>query len=380
MLQSPLFIFSLFLLTVFLCPFSDATILHKGQSLETIFDELVHIEQLIRYHLESQTLNLTHRQDHFSHLRDHQPHICPFNSQQELGIHSCFNATGVAAQTVQPLSEVALIQLGPKKIQIFNDRPMVQWVTKTPGEATVRESALQAFEHCQNNDDHPFLVLDVGANLGTYGLLGGMFGCEVVLFDPQPVCQTRILQAIHANGLSETVFLMPFPAGDHEGTLGVSIESGCEGRFPIFQKEPGYREFRETKQVPFVELDRIIGHNQKILWMKVDTEGGEMSVFKGARWLFEHHLIYRATIEITPSFYQTMKLDLAQCGQFWKEAASIPGYTVKMLTPGNLHIVSPDDLFHLISNKKFGQCDFEFTLTDSSTFFSAPTANRSIPN
>ena len=77
-----------------------------------------------------------------------------------------------------------------------------------------------------------FLVIDVGANLCPDGLLAANYGCEALLFDPQPTCKERILQAIHDNSLSKNAFLIAHPVGDHHGTLTVSLETRCAGVFP----------------------------------------------------------------------------------------------------------------------------------------------------
>lgn len=117
------------------------------------------------------------------------------------------------------------------------------------------------------------IFFDIGANAGFYSLLGAHKGADTYSFEPFP--STLKLLASNANGKQVRVY--PYAVSDKSGAL--AMEAG---------KHPGLNKVSDTGtvQVESLSLDDF-GVVPTI--MKVDVEGHEMSVFKGAQTLLAGH-------------------------------------------------------------------------------------------
>ncbi len=136
------------------------------------------------------------------------------------------------------------------------------------------------------------VVLDVGANMGTYTLrlaaIAGPRG-RVHSFEPRRILCNMIAGSVALNGLTNVIChtmavgardgMLEVPQFDYTAPLNFgSIEFGPEQREPLIQprgNDPARREF-----VPIVTLDRFgLG---RLDLMKIDAEGMEDEVLQGA--------------------------------------------------------------------------------------------------
>ncbi len=130
-------------------------------------------------------------------------------------------------------------------------------------------------------------VFDIGANQGLYTLLAarrvGSSG-RVFAFEPAPSEFRRLARNLALNGFSNVV-TVPSAVGSHEGktTLYVCLDgrgdySACRPPHDV----KGARCSRTT--VPITSLDTFIQQNEISAadFVKVDVEGGELEVLKGA--------------------------------------------------------------------------------------------------
>lgn len=133
---------------------------------------------------------------------------------------------------------------------------------------------LQAMESCLRADD---LVLDVGANIGNHTLyLAAVAGLRVVAFEPNPELCVPLRQAISLNGLDGRVTL-------HEVGVGAS-----EGNAHFAERKPeniGGQSLTlddsDAAPISVISLDAL-DLEDKVRAIKVDVEGMELSVLKGA--------------------------------------------------------------------------------------------------
>ena len=113
------------------------------------------------------------------------------------------------------------------------------WVCKDHGEKKVTAVMQKVFgSQCKKSTGAPGLMLDVGSNLGYYGLLAMSQGCESLLFDLQPGCQSLINSAIVVNQFTSLGRVVPFGVSDAESSFKVNSK-GCNGRFPAEAYERG---------------------------------------------------------------------------------------------------------------------------------------------
>jgi FkbM family methyltransferase len=140
--------------------------------------------------------------------------------------------------------------------------------------AGLHEFADMAFTlHFLRPDD---LFIDVGANIGSYTLLAsGVCKARTISFEPDPETMVLLRRNIHLNGLHGHVVLVQSAVGAEEGevefTTGLDtcnhVTKGNEGR---------------TQRVSMLTLDRVAALTPPIM-IKLDVEGYEADVFRGAR-------------------------------------------------------------------------------------------------
>jgi FkbM family methyltransferase len=146
----------------------------------------------------------------------------------------------------------------------------------------------------------PGLVLDVGANIGTFAVLLARLepSQETYCFEPQPLVFYQLCANLLINRASN-VRAMNWAVGRRPGRVRVPrhdpyIErfvgsvSLDEGVIRIRQTIPGVAEpalrAREFDEVELVTLDRF-AEGRTVAFMKVDVEGMELEVLEGARQL-----------------------------------------------------------------------------------------------
>jgi len=119
------------------------------------------------------------------------------------------------------------------------------------------------------------LVIDVGVNIGYFSLLALAFGCRVIGFEPQ----TRILPFVRRSlalnaGFAERYTVFNCAASSSYNHVDMVEPNTAWSMVKI--KEGA------TAPIPAVRLDDIIPQDEKVLLLKVDVEGFEDSVVKGA--------------------------------------------------------------------------------------------------
>lgn len=131
------------------------------------------------------------------------------------------------------------------------------------------------------------LVLDVGANDGSYGREIRDRGYEgaIISFEPNPAAYARLKSKIRNDFYWEAY---PFALGEKEEELDLAIaENDVMSSFkPLteFGKEAVRSQVGRTK-CRILTLDRFLAdnpHPQKNIYLKIDTQGYELEVLRGA--------------------------------------------------------------------------------------------------
>lgn len=143
---------------------------------------------------------------------------------------------------------------------------------------------LQAMASCLCEDD---LVLDVGANIGNHTLyLASVAGLKVVAFEPNPELCVPFRKAITLNGLDNKVTL-------HE--VGVGATEGKAHFAEIKPENLGGQSLvlddSNTSEISVINLDSL-DLEEKVTAIKIDVEGMELSVLKGATTLISRDKPY----------------------------------------------------------------------------------------
>ena len=204
------------------------------------------------------------------------------------------------------------VEVAGERILLHNVPAMVAWLTTNRGELRVGEAIRDAIAECRPGR----LFLDVGANIGAYGIAAAARGCDTVMFEPQPRCQSYVREAIAANHVGQRARLVPNPIGTPGRTLGVPADLECEGIYPnnVLRHGEGVAALRSKRgfeEVAFVNLTDHVPRGADVAFLKVDVEGAEIDVLTQALPLFRTKQIRAATIEVSPYLWKWRPLNYA---------------------------------------------------------------------
>jgi FkbM family methyltransferase len=130
------------------------------------------------------------------------------------------------------------------------------------------------------------LVVDVGANIGEYTLLAasstGPDG-RVLAIEPNVALHSRLFRSLEINGLSNVqVLALALGSSETRGTLTVPLGATALG---TLRPTAGADEAGTPIAVSIRRLDDVLANEDRdrLSLVKVDVEGWELEVFRGAR-------------------------------------------------------------------------------------------------
>jgi FkbM family methyltransferase len=132
--------------------------------------------------------------------------------------------------------------------------------------------------HVRPNDT----VCDIGANKGSFvfWLARWCRNGRVVAFEPQPQF-AALLDRLRRSLALDNVTIEQKAVFSAPGQADLFVPKGHSPGASLVSKTAGATDF-ETIPVPMVRLDDYFDHAERISFMKVDVEGAELEVFKGA--------------------------------------------------------------------------------------------------
>jgi FkbM family methyltransferase len=124
------------------------------------------------------------------------------------------------------------------------------------------------------------MFADVGANVGSYTILAsGVIGCRTVAFEPDPAAAAALERNVSLNKIAERVELRIAAVGRRDGEVRFSIGLDTENHVLSGSDATG-------RSVPMQSLDRALFGNDRVpILIKMDVEGHEAEVLRGARAL-----------------------------------------------------------------------------------------------
>lgn len=133
------------------------------------------------------------------------------------------------------------------------------------------------------------VLIEVGANAGYLTVpLARMVGAggRVVAFEPQPAIHRLLCANVALNGLPR-VDCVHAAVGARQGTIDVPVidlaQAGNFGAVSLVDPARG----AATARVPLARLDDACGELERLDAIKIDVEGMELDVLKGAQGLIE---------------------------------------------------------------------------------------------
>lgn len=152
------------------------------------------------------------------------------------------------------------------------------------------------------------MFIDVGANTGYYTLLAASVAprLKVLALEPDPAVLAILKRNVTRNGLNRRVKILSYALSSDSGVANLYVPSQEHGLIETSSSlESGFKQHHsETISVPMITLDRLLRRPSTILRrvaaIKIDVEGHEASVLKGAVATIKRHrpVIF---IEILPA-------------------------------------------------------------------------------
>jgi FkbM family methyltransferase len=140
-------------------------------------------------------------------------------------------------------------------------------------------------QHLRSGDT----VCDVGANKGTftYWLSRWCRDGRVFAFEPQPELARALANACHSIGLSN-VKVEAKAVYSHSGNQDIFVPEGHQAGASLVQLAKEAASFT-TLTVPVITLDEYFDAGERVALLKIDVEGAEFEVLKGAERILRQH-------------------------------------------------------------------------------------------
>lgn len=155
-----------------------------------------------------------------------------------------------------------------------------------PGRALLREGRWEAniAEYIRQNLKPDGVFVDIGANIGYFTLLAASQTPDgkVLAFEPNRANCGMILASLKVNGL-HNVEILPFALGDRRSLFALAVGDGSNG---ILMEVPAHwgADRLQNEEIVYADtLDRLLGPADRVDIIKIDVEGGEGKVIRGAR-------------------------------------------------------------------------------------------------
>lgn len=141
-------------------------------------------------------------------------------------------------------------------------------------------SELALIRRCVRPDD---LVCDIGANKGAYLYWMARWARRSVAFEPQPGL-ARYLRTVADTLPLTNVTVEEMAVADRSGLLNLYVPSpnSPEASLELIQGAA-------TLRVPVVALDQYFSEDERLAFLKIDVEGAELAVFRGAERILRDH-------------------------------------------------------------------------------------------
>jgi FkbM family methyltransferase len=120
-------------------------------------------------------------------------------------------------------------------------------------------------------------IVDIGANLGYYTVLGSRYASRVIAFEPEPENYALLRKNIATNQLTNTT-LEQVAIGDKAGSLDLYFDPTNRGKHSLLAH--ANQTIRKVESIPLDSYLKSHG-NPNISVIKIDIEGWEAKALKG---------------------------------------------------------------------------------------------------
>lgn len=190
------------------------------------------------------------------------------------------------------------------------------------------------------------VVIDVGANFGYFTCLAasriGLTGRgQVWAFEPNP----KLLPLLEdncwrLNWSMAPVHVHPVAVGDHSGSVTLSVPKNGAANASLTSGDGD----AENVEVEMVMLDDLVPPDLVVDLMKIDVEGHELAVLRGARRLIERSTNLDIVMEWSLGQLAAAGTDVAQVIDFIQSARLVPRHLTESCQFADAIAFAPSEL------------------------------------
>jgi FkbM family methyltransferase len=123
--------------------------------------------------------------------------------------------------------------------------------------------------------NHGGVVIDIGANIGTFSVYAANFGATVYAIEPEPHNLEALKKNIELNNMQDKIHVCPYAISDYKGTAVINDMGGGSTI-----KDDGIFG-AEVEVMPFDNFFNLY-HINEVDVLKIDAEGAEVEIILGA--------------------------------------------------------------------------------------------------
>lgn len=213
------------------------------------------------------------------------------------------------------------------KLKLYKDSYLSYLIIR--GDFEVNE--ISFFKRYLNKSDN---IIDIGGNIGLFTCLAAVKAKEIHSFEPTPYIFNRLKENVDLNQL-ENCKLYNQALGSTNEILSLNVSINGMDAWNTLGKVPNESDFKKV-EVDCIKLDTFFEKNQwpvsHIQFIKMDVEGWEMNVIKGASNVFSAKDAPDLLIEITD---ENLNQNQVNGNQVLNELKSL-GYHLYELTTNQL--------------------------------------------
>ena len=189
-----------------------------------------------------------------------------------------------------------------------------EWVERQPNEQAITLLLLHALGgQCPGLGKPPVkgpsrgVVIDVGANGGSYTVLAATCGADVYAFEVQPVCLESLEQALAANLVDRRrTRIFPHPVSDRTRALTLPTNMlDCNLQYSFTRTDHVWADTKAWPRKTYTTavLDQVLPAHVHVNFLKIDTEGHDPQVLAGARRLLDARRVDFIAVEASPKMW-----------------------------------------------------------------------------
>ncbi len=130
-------------------------------------------------------------------------------------------------------------------------------------------------------------VFDIGGGIGHYSLVAARAGARVITFEPDPLNARSLERYAALNGLAGRIQIVRQAVFSHTGNVALVRSDGMSAHHNSKVETNPLAE--STFEVAATTLDAFVGNGAGPDLIKLDVEGAESNVFRGAEQVFRLH-------------------------------------------------------------------------------------------